>query len=128
MADYSRLNVSYTYSENSDYSNPRLKTSLDPYESTASTEYEVHSGPIGFSASETIETGGFTTIQHVVVKNNDATNYLSVTFVNAAAATVVLRVLAGQFLVFSDIAEASDIIVQANTAAVDADIVIVGVH
>ena len=127
MADYSKLNVSVTYSENSDYSAPKLKTRLDPFESTSSTHYEVQYREVGTSA-ETLELGGFTTIEYLVVKNKDATNYVTATFDSAGNSTVdnILRVAAGKILVLTDVTPGSDLILQANTAACDCEVVIVG--
>jgi hypothetical protein len=127
LADYAKLALALTYSENSDYSSPKLKTSLDNWTSTTATHYEVQYREIGTS-SETIELGGFTTIECLVLKNKDSTNYVTATFDSAGNSSVdnILRVGAGKILVLTDVTPGSDLLLQANTAACDVEIIIVG--
>jgi hypothetical protein len=127
MADYSRLSVAYTYSENSDYSAPKLKTNLDNYTSSASTHYEVQYREVGTSA-ETLEMGGFTAVEHVVIKNKDATNYVTCTWDSAGNGSTdnIIRIAAGKFAVIPDLTPGSDLILTANTAACDCEVIVVG--
>lgn len=130
MPDYAKLRVGLTYSENSDYSTPRLNAFLDPFTSTTVTHYETQLRTVGTSA-ETIELGGFTAIQAIVVKNKDTTNYVDVvwTYTDGAAAdtTNKTRVVAGGLLVICGTAKvASDMTLTANTAACDCEILILG--
>lgn len=128
MADYSKLRVSVLYSENSDYSYPKLTTSLDPFTSTASTHYEVQYRNIGFSASETLELGGFTTIEYIVIKNKDATNYVTATQLSAGNSAVpnIHRIAAGKMFVIPDVTVSGYLVLQANTAACDVEVIVVG--
>lgn len=127
MADFAKLALSLTYSENSDYSQPRLKPPIDPWESTTVTHYEVQYRNIGTS-TETLELGGFTTIECLIVKNKDTTNYVTATFDSAGNGSTdnVLRIHKGFPLVVSDVTPGSDLILQANTAACDVEVIILG--
>jgi hypothetical protein len=128
MADFAKVSLGFVYSENSDYSNPRLKPLIAPYESTTATQYESQLRAVGFAAPETVELGGFTTIECLVLKNCDATNYVTATFDSAGNSSVdnILRVGPGKILVLTDVTPGSDLVLQANTAAVDCEIFIFG--
>jgi hypothetical protein len=122
MTDYAKVSLGYTYSENSDYSNPRTKPLIAPYESTTATRYEAQLTNIGTS-QETLETGGFTTIECLILKNCDTTNYVTATFRSAGNGSTdnVIRVGPGKLLVLTDVTPSGDFKLQANTAAVDVE-------
>lgn len=131
MADYSKLKVSAVYSENSDYSDPRLQTSLEAYTSTTATHYMQLMQTVGTAAAETLTLDNFTTIEYVIVKNKDATNYVTVTISDSAGlgtTDTVVRVAAGRLLVTPDVTGGSGktITLQANTAACDVEVIVVG--
>ncbi len=75
MADYTKLRVGVLYSENSDYSRPRLQSDIDAYVPTTATEYQQALLTIG-TTSETLDLSGFTTILYLVIKNQDSTNFI----------------------------------------------------
>jgi hypothetical protein len=129
MADYAKISVSGVYSENSDYSNPRLRTAFDAYESTTATQYMAYLQGIGFGSAEVLDMSAFTTIESVMIHNKDTTNYVTVTFLSAGNSAVpnILRLAAGKHLVLSDVTpHATAFTVQANTAACDLEVVVFG--
>ena len=77
MADYAKLQMALTYSENSDYSSPRLKPPLDNWTSSTPTRYEVQYVTVG-TAAETFDLSSFTTILLILINNQDATNFVDV--------------------------------------------------
>jgi hypothetical protein len=130
MADYAKLSIGLTYSENSDYSNPRLKPLIAAFESTTATHYAALLMTVGTSA-ETVALDNWTTIESVIVKNNDTTNYVTVTASDTAATgttDVAQRVAKGRILVLPDVTGGSSktLTLQANTAACDCEIFIFG--
>lgn len=126
MADYSKLSVIARVSKNSDYSDPYIAPKLDPYESTSTTN--------GLSTNFRAQTAGssfalshFATVESLIVKNTDTTNYVDVVVTRlSAAATATQRIAAGKFAVFSDVDPATAITLTANSSDVECDIVAYG--
>jgi hypothetical protein len=97
-----------------------------PYSSTTTTGHEFTETPDEFSVN-TVEaaTGGgsavdvseFTTVTYLGVYNTDGANFITVSFDNAAAATVALKVLAGQVLIVPDVDPSASVTIVADTAA-----------
>lgn len=82
MADYGQTQVAVRYGEQSDYSDKLLNRVL-VYNSTTAVEVQSHI----FTASETaytIDLGGFTTIQTIVVHNRGSTNAVEAQWSSAA--------------------------------------------
>lgn len=127
MADYAKLKIGFVYSENSDYSLPRLNALIDAYTSSTATHYEVQYRNIG-TVAETLELGGFTTIQAIIIKNKDATNYVTETHRSAGNSSTdnINRIAAGKICILTDVTVSGDLILTANTAAVDVEVYVFG--
>src|SRR5574343_1099299 len=116
MADYSKTRVAVEYSANSDYSDPVVAKSYEA-EYLSPTVCEVRRITVDTDSSHVIDGSTFTSIRSFVLHNFDSTNYVSVTTTNAANAAVEQRVPAGETLRLTDIKAATDITLDANTAA-----------
>lgn len=77
MADYARINVGLTYSETSDYSDPVVARALAQLSTTA-TKVEQHYISAAITTGTTVELSGFSSIEAIVIKNKDSTNYVEV--------------------------------------------------
>jgi hypothetical protein len=89
---------------------------------------EIHHTTVGTS-SMNISIAGFptgATIDYLIVQNMDATNYVTVTFTNAAGASIANRVGAGKYGVFPDVVRSATPTIQANTAACLCRIILIG--
>ena len=132
MPDYCRIYTNVLYSENSDYSDPKVKTNITPYTSTTATHVQHWLMTVGTGSAETIALDNWTTVETFVLKNKESTNYVTVTISDRATATTtddtVIRVAAGRVLVTPDVGAGSSktITIQANTSAVDVECVLVG--
>ena len=123
MTDYAKIQVSIVYSPNSDYSSPiyhRL------FESTYTpSEVQIQRVSVA-TGGTTVELGSFTTPTTVIVKNTDATNYVTAAFTNAASSSQSQVIALGETAVFPDVKASGDLVLTANTAAVVCDVVILG--
>ncbi len=126
MSDYAKLSLAFTFSEQSDYSDPEYESNLDPYEVEAEG-YTVRKLEITTSA-ETIQLDEFASIYQLIVKNEDATNYVTATHDSAGNGVTdnIHRIGAGKFLVLPDVTPGSDLILQANGASCKVKIIIIG--
>lgn len=116
MAYYAKLLVQLEASDYSDYANPdaaRHETTLTPDEWSLGRRVET----TGTSAT-TVATSLFTSLSCVVIKNEDSTNYVTVTWTSADTATNTMRLPAGAVTVLYDVTAASNFTLTANTAAV----------
>ena len=77
-------------------------------------------------AGETIDISNFGTVQALLVKNTDSANFVNVTRDNAAAATVVDKMLAGDAMVQPDVDPSATFNIAADTAAVVCDVLVLG--
>lgn len=125
MSKYARTRIVTEVSEASDYSRPKVHAS------------EILETPDEFRLGDLIEiaTAGQTYyLQHlssltqVRIRNTDTTNYMTVTYTRVATSTNIIRLAAGDELVIPgvDITASGDLTLQANTAAVVAEISYLG--
>lgn len=130
MADYAKLAITATYSENSDYSSPNSVRTFPAYEISTPTDFDEY--------KVTADTGGGTAVSlakyaaagitMLVVKNRDATNYVTATYITAGGGvtTQTVRIPAGGFLVLCDVTSTTALTLAANSAAVKCEVFIAG--
>lgn len=123
MTDYAKIQVSYVYSANSDYSSP-IQSRL--FESEYTPSEVLTSRVSAATGGTTVELGSFTTPTVAIVKNTDATNYVTVTYTNAASSAQSVVLLAGETSVLTDVKASADLVLTANTAACVCDVVVLG--
>lgn len=68
-------------------------------------------------AGETVDVADLTTVTYLLVYNTDGTNFVTVSFDNAAAATVAIKVLPGQCAVIPDVDPTAAVTLVADTGA-----------
>lgn len=125
MTDYAKVTSKFVYSKNSDYSFPRVDTKT---QATALTpdewEYREIEADI---AGSTVDLGHFATVTAICVWNLDTTNYVTVGFGSGSTDNVV-TVNAGGQIVMADVAidEADDLVLTADTAAVECLVAVCG--
>lgn len=117
MADYAKLRVGLTYSENSDYSNP-IVDDLSTYAPTTATKVineKLSAGTSGqaWTAAEMTACLGLTVV------NTDGTNYVTVTYktIAGSATTQTQKLVAGAFFHVADWDPSTTVTLTANTAA-----------
>ena len=100
MADNAKLSVSVIVSESTDYSEPYLSPKLADYTSTPDEGYywRIQADTGG----TTIDTGMFASIDYMVIKNLDTTNFVTAQFDTAGNANTDVIVAAGKFTTHSD--------------------------
>ena len=120
-----KVDVTATLSKRSDYGSPKAKTDFDAYESITPTD--------GGLELVTADTGGttyslakYTTIDVLIVKNTDPTNYVTVAFQNAAASAQSQKITFGKTGVFTDVLASSAPVLTANSAAVECEVFVAG--
>lgn len=119
MADYERATFRAVFSANSDYSSPKRDTEALEVEATPSyVKHEELTVPTG--GITLIEAGEWTTCDTLVVKNEDATNFITVGYTDAASDAQTIDVLAGDLFVTMDVDPATAVTLTADTAACDA--------
>lgn len=126
MSDYLKIEVGFVASENSDYSDPENNVEFDPYEALVEG-YESFKREIGTS-NETVELGQYSTINELIVKNLDPTNYVTATFRSAGNGSTdnIIRIGAGKFAILPDVTPGNDLVLVANGAACLVRIAIAG--
>lgn len=77
-------------------------------------------------AGSTLGLTHFATGVYLVVRNRDGANFVNVTNDNAAAATVVTKILAGQIMITPDWDPSATVKIVADTAVVLCDVLAVG--
>lgn len=118
MADNEKLTVGAVFSAFTDYTRP--KNELEPVEITGTPSYVVcgeRTAPTG--GITLLEAGEWTTLNTLVVKNDDATNFVTVGYTDAAADAQTVDVLAGGIFVTQDVDPATAVTLTADTAACD---------
>jgi len=128
MSDYAKIEIKFTYSKNSDYSDPEQEITFAEFETTPD-EYEVKVVEAD-TGGTTVELGNFATIEAIIVQNLDPTNYVDATWRTTGGSTndQVIQVSAGDSLVLpcDDITIASDLVLTANSAACRCRVAIIG--
>lgn len=126
MTDYARVSLTARFSEQSDFSD-RILDRFVEYEPSSPALYsdQVVSAAL---AGTTVDLGAFTTIKYLVVHNRDTTNFVTAVYRSAggAAANQTQKILAGQLLLLPDVTPANDIVLSADTAICECEIIIVG--
>jgi hypothetical protein len=125
MTDYSRINTSVLYAENSDYTGAGEDFNFT-YEATPTKRNRLTISAATGGTSYTISY--FTTITGCVFKNNDSTNFVTITYRNAGngANDNKVKILAGQHAVLTDLTVATALTLTADTAAVEVEIYLEG--
>ena len=127
MADYAKLHVKGLFSKNSDYSDPKVSMAPAAYALTPD-EYIHTELQADTSSGTTLTTSILSSATLLVVKNNDATNYVTATFRSAGNSSTnnIIRIAAGGFLAVSDYTVANNLLLVANSAACECEVFIVG--
>ena len=127
MADYAKLEIRGIYSKNSDYSSPKSDFNPANYEVTPD-EYFHCEIQADTSGGTTITTSILASATLLVVKNNDATNYVTATFDSAGNSSVdnLIRIAPGGILATTDFTVAQNLKLVANSAACECEVFIVG--
>ena len=126
MADYSKIEVSGIYAASS---TAAAKSSFSPASFELTPDEYFHAEiQADTSAGTTITTSILSSSTLLMVKNNDATNYVTATFDSAGNGSTdnVVRIAAGGFLVTTDFTVAQNLKLVANSAACECEIFIVG--
>ena len=131
MADNAKLSIKGIYSKSTDYSDPVTVFSPAPYTVTPDEYFhcEVQAALATDTVGHTtIDTSIIGTATLLVIKNNDATNYVTATFDNAglSGTDVLVRIAAGGFLVTTDFAPSQKLKLIANTAHCECEILVLG--
>ena len=127
MADYTKLELTAVYSKNSDYSSPKVKMAPAAFTLTPDEYFHVEV-EADTSGGTTITTSILNSATLLVVKNNDATNYVTATFDSAGNGSQdnLVRIAAGGVLATTDFTVAQNLKLVANSAACECEVFIVG--
>lgn len=124
MADYLKVQLEMTHSENADYSDPEWRSKWD---AVALTPDEVRAMKIEIDTSAvSLDFTDFATVTLFAVQNTNATNFVTVTWTDSAANANTQKVQPGRILVIPDIAPATNPTLTADTAAVVCKLAIAG--
>ena len=131
MADYAKLELKGVYSTVSDYSTPRTKFKPASYAVTPDEYFhcEVQAALATDTVGHTtIDTSIFDSATLLVIKNKDATNYVTATFdcAGMGVTNTSVRIHAGGFFATTDFTVAENLKLVANSARVECEIFIVG--
>lgn len=127
MTNYYKKTIELLYSEDKDFTDPKV---LDKIETTGSyTIYWHQIVTIQTTTTKIYENSytPITTLEYVIIKNLDDTNYISLSHRDSAPAKVD-RVGPGKILILTDEDDPTnvDITAQANSAACDIEVLILG--
>jgi len=125
MTTYAKLSVRSVLSDNSDYSAPTYDSEVLEFTSSSDRAEEIHM-LIPLAGVTLYANADLTSIEHLVVYNEDATNFLTLIYEDAAATTQTLIVEAGGFVALSNVSATANITVAADTAACLARFFLVG--
>ena len=130
MADFAKLSIKGLYSKSSDYSDPVTTFTPSAYEmATADVDEYFHTElEAATSGGTTLDTSIVSSCKLLVVKNNDATNYVTATFdcAGMGSTDTSVRIHAGGFFVTTDFTAAEKLKLVANSAACECEIFIAG--
>ena len=122
---YTKAVLQFITSENSDYTSPAMYNTPFVYTTTTPAQFVTYSKACTTSGT-TIELSNFASVLGIVVRNKDTTNYVDVAWTYSATASKC-RVPAGGWMFIPTPATISaDLVITANTATVDCDIIIAG--
>lgn len=124
MSDYFKGMFRFLYSANSDYSDPRVDTKT--LESTLTPNAYRHMVVSCLVAGTTLELGEFTTtVDTIFVRNLDATYFVELRWTSQSTANKQ-KLPAGKCFYIPAATAANDLVIAADTAAVDCEVFIVG--
>jgi len=127
MADYAKLEIRGIYSKSSDFSAPKADFNPTNYEFRPDEYYhcEIQADT---SAGTTLTTSILGSATLLVVKNNDATNYVTATFdcAGMGSTDTSIRIHAGGVFTTTDFTVAQNLKLVANSAACQCEVFIVG--
>jgi hypothetical protein len=127
MADNAKLSIKGIYSKSTDYSDP--VTVFGPAAYTITPDEYFHTElEASTSGGTTLDTSIVGAATLLVVKNNDATNYVTATFdcAGMGSTDTSVRIHAGGFFVTTDFTTAEKLKLVANSASCECEIFIVG--
>lgn len=127
MSDNLKTSVATIFSENSDYSDPEFITNLEDFILTPDeVQFFKIEAPTG--GGTTLTTSFLGAASLLVVQNVDASNFVTVTFRSAGngATNNIIRIAAGGFLMTTDFTVANNLVLAADTAAVNCKVIIAG--
>jgi hypothetical protein len=117
MTDYAKYTFRAIFSKNSDYSDPDVDSRIRQYVATPDEGF-YREREVGTIIETLIVASEFpTSIDTVIIWNQDPTNYIAVGWTDNGANANTQRVPAGKFLVIPDIVPSTAITGIANTAA-----------
>lgn len=125
MADYGEVTVRGKFSRNSDVAEPETDTGTISVSLTPDNAIHLVTD-IATSAKTLVGAGEWTTCQCLIVKNNDATNFVTVGYTDAAADAQTIDVVAGGIFVTTDVDPSVAVTVTSDTAACECEIFIAG--
>jgi len=127
MTDYAKLEIRGIYSKSSDYSLPKADFNPATYALTPD-EYFHCEIQADTSAGTTLTTSILSSATLLVVKNNDAANYVTATFdcAGMGSTDTSIRIHAGGVFTTTDFTVAQNLKLVANSAACECEIFIVG--
>lgn len=125
MADYLRVGISATYSENSDYSDPETQTAWTDWTETPD-EYRELKLQVDTTPAVALDVSDFATVSFVAIRNTDDNNFVTVVWTDSAANANTQKLAAGRCLVIPDIDPSATFSLQANNAAVVCKLLIAG--
>ena len=127
MADYAKLDITGTYSKSSTYEPAKVSFSPASYEVTPDEYFHIEV-QADTSAGTTVTTSILSSASLLVVKNNDATNYVTATFDSAGNGSTdnIVRIAAKGFLAVTDFTVAQNLKLVANSAACECEVFVVG--
>jgi hypothetical protein len=128
MSDYAKVTVTVVSSPNSDYSSPDVSKTLT-YTLTPD-EVQYTKVEVATSATEIIKAGLYTTIYAIIVKNNNATNYVIAGYTEQdlpaadTPATPTNVIAPGKVNIFTDVDAAVAFTLTADTAACTCEVIV----
>jgi hypothetical protein len=127
MSEYARIETLVRRANTAAYFNDAVlqSFSFDPVSPTKFALLKVSAATAG---GTTVELGNFTTIQAIVIKNEDTTNFVTATYRTLADAANdnKMKILAGRHCTILEGRPANDLVLVADTAICDCTIYIIG--
>jgi len=132
MANYAKLQIKAVLSKNTDYSEPTVIFNPAPYEpATADIPEYIHTELLCGTGGVILDTTILDGVSFVVIKNLDATNYVTFTYGTAGigdATDQAIRIHAGGFFAATDFDQddSAKLTLTANTAGCQCEVFLVG--
>lgn len=122
MSRFVQVTADILASDTSDYASPDSPRSVTHTLNPTRVQYvplltATAGSPFGFTD---------TTVDYVVIKNKDITNYVTIAWTTASTSTSTsIRLTAGKVIVLPDVSASNTLTITANTAAVECDLLVV---